>query len=150
MVAEFRQVNQMALPSQCAKALNLLILTTTISCMDISGCQFQNYVFRIASTLRIRSANWFYTRYILIKTSWQVELGKLRLLLKRLGSAIVNSTPPNGHTIDFASAKAIKKCIKLCVSYEMVAQQVIKCYTNAQNRSMEQYHKGTRFILKSQ
>ena len=49
------------------------------------------------------------------------RIWKLKLLWKRLGSTIVNLTPPNGHTIDFASAKAIKKCIKLCVSYEMVA-----------------------------
>ena len=58
---------------------------------------------------------------LLIKTSWHVKFGNLRLLCKRLWSTIVNLTPPNGRTIDFASAKAIKKCIKLCVSYEMVA-----------------------------
>ena len=85
---------------------------------------------------------------LIIKTSWHVKFGKLRLLCKRLGSTIVNFTPPNGHTIDFASAKAIKKCIKLCVSYEMVAQQVIKCYTKAQNKS-KQNRNGVHIIIKS-
>ena len=145
MVAEFRQANQMALPRvqkpwiyefdhhyfmhghQCVSILQLRIPDS----LDFANLKCQLVLYTL-----------------LIKTTLHVKFGKLRLL--RLGSTIVNFTPPNGHTIDFASAKAIKKCIKLCVSYEMVAQQVIKCYTNAYNRSIEQYHKGTHFISKSQ
>ena len=147
MVAEFRQANQMALPS---------VQKPWIMNFDhhyfMHGHQWVSILqLRIPDSLDFANLKYQLVRLytLLIKTTLHVKFRKLRLLCKRLGSTIVNFTPPNGHTIDFASAKAIKKCIKLCVSYEMVAQQVIKCYTNAQNRSTEQYHTGNHFILKS-